>query len=94
MAFEDDEKAVSEKLKRFMKQIDEQSARETAALSVVRMLGTHLQDGGELPKNLALSIGGCLEDYVDGDGNNPDPDVQRLFREVMKVCGYNPCRCR
>lgn len=82
------EKQTSERLNMFMEQLNKRSIRETAAMNVIRMLATHLQDGGEIPRSLALSIGGCLEDYVDIDGRCSDPDIQLLHREIVRIAGW------
>jgi len=58
-----------------------------AAKGVVRTLGGFMQDGGEIPGELALAIGGCLMDHVDCAGESADPELQRLLEECDKVIG-------
>ena len=88
MSIEEDERVVSDRLNRAMDEINKRAIREMAAMNVIRILATYLQDGGEISRNLALSIGGCLEDYVDIDGRCPDPDIQMLHSEVVRIAGW------
>ncbi len=56
-----------------------------AAKGVVRTVATFMQDGGEIPPELALAIGGCLVDHVDCAGEQADADLQLLMAECDKL---------
>jgi len=70
------------------KKVKDLSSRNRASMNVVRTLGTYLRDGGSIPRDLALAIGGCLMDYVGEDGACTDPDIQLLHDEVVRVLGW------
>jgi hypothetical protein len=62
--------------------------RNRAAVNVVRTLGTFMRDGGEIPAELAMAIGGCLLEYVDCEGNCSDPSIKLLHDQIDKAMNW------
>jgi len=54
-----------------------------ASKGVVKALGYFLQDGGELPPELLLVIGGYLLDHLDA-AEEPDAELKLLWQECNK----------
>lgn len=61
------------------------NVRNRAAVNVVRTIGTFMRDGGEIPAELAMALGGCLLDYVDCDGSCSDPDIKLLHDQIDQM---------
>lgn len=68
--------------------VQDLKARSQAATNVVRTIATFMQDGGEIPRDLAMSIGGCLIEYMDSNGNCSDPNIQLLSKEIDKMMNW------
>jgi len=62
--------------------------RNRASVNVVRTLGTFMRDGGEIPAELAMAIGGCLLEYIDSEGNCIDADIKLLNDQIDKQMGW------
>jgi hypothetical protein len=52
---------------------------EAAAKSVFSILASYLEERGEFPSELVLTIGGCLIEHLDACGDDPDPGIKRLY---------------
>lgn len=85
MEFDENDQEINDRIRKLTEELHSHSARETIGMNVVRMLGSYLQEGEEMPKDLALSIGGCLEEFVDVEGKCSDEDIQVLYDEIVKL---------
>lgn len=59
-----------------------------AARNVVSVLASYLESQEQFPNDLALTIGGCLIEHIDACGDNPDPNIKRLY----DACGERMTR--
>ena len=66
-------------VKELEKSVEALSKAMRSSRNVVRTLGTYLRDGGEIPRDLALAVGGCIMDFTNEDGQCDDKDLQLLL---------------
>jgi seryl-tRNA(Sec) selenium transferase len=75
---------TSELLGELEAKVADLAMRNRASTNVVRTIGTFVRDGGKIPAELAMAIGGCLIEYVDCEGRCSDPDIQLLYEQIDK----------
>jgi len=79
MATEQQDKEPAHLADEMERGVEKISTTMVSSQNVVRTIGTYLRDGGAIPHDLALAIGGCLIDSVGKSDKCEDDDLQLLL---------------